>query len=93
MGFPELAVPVTGVVEIVATGSIALGVAGRLGGSVPVAGMVVAAGPQPRERSRARGPVSRFSERVRTPTGTRRSGKLVETVTTDDRPPGLAHSG
>ena len=50
MPFPELAVPVTGVIEIVAILSIALGVAGRLGGSALVAGMIVAivaAGPNP----------------------------------------------
>lgn len=50
MPFPELAVPVTGVIEILAIVSIALGIAGRLGGSALAVGMVVAivaAGPNP----------------------------------------------
>jgi len=50
MPWPELAVPVTGVVELVAIVLIAAGVAGRLGAASLVAGMVVAivaAGPNP----------------------------------------------
>jgi len=48
--WPELAVPLTGVVEIVAIISIGLGIAGRLGAGALVIGMVVAtlaAGPNP----------------------------------------------
>lgn len=48
--WPELAVPLTGVVELLAIVSIGLGFAGRLGASALVVGMVVAivaAGPNP----------------------------------------------
>lgn len=48
--WPEVAVPLTGVIELVAIVSIGLGIAGRLGAGVLVVGMVVAvvaAGPNP----------------------------------------------
>lgn len=48
--WPELAVPVTGVIELVAIVSIGFGIAARLGGGVLAVGMVVAivaAGPNP----------------------------------------------
>lgn len=48
--WPELAVPLTGVVELVAIGPLAAGVAGRLGAGALVAGMLVVfvtAGPNP----------------------------------------------
>jgi len=47
---PELAVPLTGAIEIAAICSLAFGVAGRVGGGALVVGMVVAivaAGPNP----------------------------------------------
>lgn len=50
MPWPELAVPVTGVVELVAIVSIGFGIAGRIGGSALAFGMIVAivaAGPNP----------------------------------------------
>jgi uncharacterized membrane protein YphA (DoxX/SURF4 family) len=97
MPFPELAVPVTGVIEIVAMVSIALGIAGRLGGSALAAGMVVAivaAGPNPASvlvllasagiAALGTGPYSYWDPTF---------GELVETVTTDDRLPGLPHGG
>jgi uncharacterized membrane protein YphA (DoxX/SURF4 family) len=48
--WPELAVPVTGVIELVAIVSIGFGIAGRLGGGALAVGMIVAivaAGPNP----------------------------------------------
>ena len=48
--WPELAVPVTGLIELVAIVSIGFGIAGRLGGGALAVGMVVAivaAGPNP----------------------------------------------
>jgi uncharacterized membrane protein YphA (DoxX/SURF4 family) len=48
--FPELAVPLSGVVELLAIGSLTIGVAGRLGAGTLVVTMVVAiasAGPNP----------------------------------------------
>lgn len=48
--FPELAVPVSGIVELLAIGSLTLGVAGRLGAGTLVVTMVIAiasAGPNP----------------------------------------------
>jgi len=48
--WPEFAVPVTGVVELVAVLAIGLGIAGRLGAGALVVGMIVAivtAGPNP----------------------------------------------
>lgn len=48
--WPEVAVPLTGVIELVAIASIGLGIAGRLGAGALVVGMVVAvaaAGPNP----------------------------------------------
>lgn len=50
MPWPELAVPVTGLIELVAIVSIGFGIAGRLGGGALALGMVVAivaAGPNP----------------------------------------------
>lgn len=48
--FPELAVPLSGIVELLAVGSLTVGVAGRLGAGTLVVTMVVAitsAGPNP----------------------------------------------
>lgn len=48
--WPELAVPVAGVIELVAIVSIGFGIAGRVGGSALAVGMIVAivaAGPNP----------------------------------------------
>ena len=77
MPWPELAVPVTGVVELVAIVLIAAGVAGRLGAASLVAGMVVAivAAARPRRVCWYSSPRRRSSGSApgRTPTGTRRS--------------------
>lgn len=50
MPWPEVAVPVTGVIELLAIVSIGVGIAGRLGAAALVVGMIVAivaAGPNP----------------------------------------------
>jgi len=91
MPFPELAVPVTGLIELVAMVSIGLGIAGRLGGSALAAGMVVAivaAGPNPASvlvllasvgiAALGTGPYSRWDPTF---------GELLEAVTTHDRLP------